>query len=109
MLRLFLLCFIIGKSHGSHFQASLLIWTLLFVASLCLLVSFNFLEQTEVEVEDVRKAQPDAIAHASAGIISRLEESGDKLTEALKSLCWRHNGIQAEVNSCDLTLEAVTN
>ncbi|CAL9247078.1 unnamed protein product [Arabidopsis halleri] len=53
-------------------------------------------DQTEVEVEDVRKAQPDAIAHASAEIISRLEESGDKLTEALKSLCWRHNGIQAE-------------
>ncbi|XP_019100240.1 PREDICTED: uncharacterized protein At3g49140-like [Camelina sativa] len=53
-------------------------------------------DQTEVEVEDVRKAQPDAIAHASAAIISRLEESGDKLTEALKSLCWRHNGVQAE-------------
>ncbi|CAH8267966.1 unnamed protein product [Arabidopsis lyrata] len=53
--------------------------------------------QAGVEVEDVRKAQPDVIAHASAGIISRLEESGDKVTEALKSLCWRHNGIQAEV------------
>ncbi|CAA7056024.1 unnamed protein product [Microthlaspi erraticum] len=53
-------------------------------------------DQTEVEVEDVRKAQPDAIAHASAGIISRLEESGNKLAEALRSLCWRHNGIQAE-------------
>ncbi|CAN8268230.1 unnamed protein product [Cochlearia groenlandica] len=53
-------------------------------------------DQTEVEVEDVRKATPDAVAHASAGIISRLEESGDKLTEAIKSLCWRHNGIQAE-------------
>ncbi|ESQ45625.1 hypothetical protein EUTSA_v10010311mg [Eutrema salsugineum] len=53
-------------------------------------------DQTDVEVEDVRKAQPDAIAHASAGIISRLEESGDKLAEALKSLCWRHYGIQAE-------------
>lgn len=58
-------------------------------------------------MEDVRKAQPDAIAHASAQIISRLEESGDKLTEALKSLCWRHNGILAEVNSCNLTLEAL--
>ncbi|KAL1217277.1 hypothetical protein V5N11_027345 [Cardamine amara subsp. amara] len=53
-------------------------------------------DQTEVEVEDVRKAQPDTVAHASAGIISRLEESGDELIEALKSLCWRHNGIQAE-------------
>ncbi|XP_009149761.1 uncharacterized protein At3g49140 [Brassica rapa] len=53
-------------------------------------------DQTEVEVEDVRKAQPDAIAHASAGIIRRLEESGDKLAEALRSLCWRYYGIQAE-------------
>lgn len=49
-------------------------------------------------MEDVRKAQPDAIALASDGIVRRLEEDGDnKLTEALKSLCWRHNGIQAEV------------
>lgn len=53
-------------------------------------------DQTEVEVEDVRKAQPDAIAHASAGIIRRLEESGDKLAKALRSLCWRYYGIQAE-------------
>ncbi|CAH8342476.1 unnamed protein product [Eruca vesicaria subsp. sativa] len=53
--------------------------------------------QTQVEVEDVRKAKPDAVALASDGIVSRLEEDGDKLTEALKSLCWRHNGIQAEV------------
>ncbi|KAF8089982.1 hypothetical protein N665_0493s0037 [Sinapis alba] len=52
--------------------------------------------QTQVEVEDVRKAQPDAIALASNGIVSCLEEDGDKLTEALKALCWRHNGIQAE-------------
>ncbi|CAH8360330.1 unnamed protein product [Eruca vesicaria subsp. sativa] len=53
-------------------------------------------DQTEVEVEDVRKAQPDAVAHASAGIISRLEETGDRLAEALRSLCWRYYGIQAE-------------
>jgi hypothetical protein len=53
-------------------------------------------EQTEVEVEDVRKAQPDVIACASDGILTRLEEDGDKLTEALRSLCWRNNGIQAE-------------
>lgn len=59
-------------------------------------VFFAF-EQTEVKVEDVRKVQPDAIARASDGILTRLEEDGDKLTEALKSLCWRHNGIQAEV------------
>ncbi|XP_023637430.1 uncharacterized protein At3g49140 isoform X1 [Capsella rubella] len=52
--------------------------------------------QTEVKVEDVRKAQPDAIARVSDGIVTCLEDDGDKLTEALKSLCWRHNGIQAE-------------
>ncbi|ESQ31949.1 hypothetical protein EUTSA_v10004068mg [Eutrema salsugineum] len=52
--------------------------------------------QTEVEVEDVRKAQPDAIALASDGIVNRLEADGNKLTEALKSMCWRHKGIQAE-------------
>lgn len=63
---------------------------------------FNYWEQTEVEVADVRNAKPDAIAHASAGIVSRLEESGDKLTEALRSLCWRHNGIQAEVKLLQL-------
>lgn len=62
-------------------------------ARLCI---FAF-EQTEVEVGAVRKAQPDAIARASDGIVSHLEEDGDKLTEGLKSLCWRHNGIQAEV------------
>lgn len=52
--------------------------------------------QTEVEVGEVRKAKPDPIALASDGILSCLEEDGDKLTEALKSLCWRHNEIQAE-------------
>ncbi|XP_010421214.1 PREDICTED: uncharacterized protein At3g49140-like isoform X1 [Camelina sativa] len=52
--------------------------------------------QTEVKVEDVRKAQPDAIARASDGIVTQLEENGDKLTEALRSLCWRHKGLQAE-------------
>ncbi|KAG2239616.1 hypothetical protein Bca4012_079365 [Brassica carinata] len=52
--------------------------------------------QTEVEVGDVRKAQPDAIALASDAIVRRLEEDGNMLTEALKSLCWRHNGIEAE-------------
>lgn len=59
---------------------------------------FTHLEQTEVEVEDVRKAQPDVIAHGSAGIINRLQEAGDKLAEALRSLCWRYYGIQAEVH-----------
>lgn len=59
-------------------------------------------EQTEVKVEDVRKAQPDAIARASDGIASQLEENGEKLTEALRSLCWRHKGIQAEVRKLEL-------
>lgn len=48
-------------------------------------------------MEDVIKAQRDVIGHASARIISRLEESGDKLAEALRSLCWRWYGIQTEV------------
>lgn len=56
-----------------------------------------------MEVENVRKAQPDVIARASDSIVSRLEEDGDKLTEALKSLCWRHNGIQAEVHEKKVT------
>ncbi|GMP70343.1 hypothetical protein CsSME_00029229 [Camellia sinensis var. sinensis] len=52
--------------------------------------------QTFVEVEDFRKARPDAIAHSAAKIISRLKAGGEKTTQALKSLCWRCKGIQAE-------------
>lgn len=43
------------------------------------------------------KAQPDAIAHSAAKIISRLKAGGEKTTQALKSLCWRLKGIQVEV------------
>ncbi|XP_030533176.1 uncharacterized protein At3g49140-like isoform X2 [Rhodamnia argentea] len=49
-----------------------------------------------VEVEDFRKAQPDAIAHSAAKIISRLKVGEEKTIQALKSLCWRCKGIQVE-------------
>ncbi|KAM1368679.1 hypothetical protein ACFX13_002080 [Malus domestica] len=52
--------------------------------------------QTVVEVEDFVKAQPDAIAHSAAKIISRLKADGEKTTQALKSLCWRLKGLQVE-------------
>ncbi|XP_047327155.1 uncharacterized protein At3g49140-like isoform X3 [Impatiens glandulifera] len=52
--------------------------------------------QILVEVTDFRKAQPDAIAHSSANILSRLKAGGEKTTQALKALCWRCKGIQAE-------------
>ncbi|KAL5567883.1 hypothetical protein UlMin_024458 [Ulmus minor] len=52
--------------------------------------------QTVVEVEDYMKAQPDAIAHSAAKIISRLKAGGENTTQALKSLCWRLKGIQVE-------------
>lgn len=53
--------------------------------------------QTVVEVDDLIKAQPDAIAHSAAKIISRLKAGGEKTTQALKLLCWRCKGIQVEV------------
>ncbi|KAK3037242.1 hypothetical protein RJ639_030135 [Escallonia herrerae] len=52
--------------------------------------------QTFVEVEDFRRAQPDAIAHSAANIISRLKAGGEKTMHALKSLCWRCKGVQVE-------------
>ncbi|KAA3473348.1 FMN-binding split barrel [Gossypium australe] len=52
--------------------------------------------QTDVELEDFKQAQPDAIAHSAAKIISRLKAGGEKTTQALKSLCWRCKGIQVE-------------
>ncbi|XAR53609.1 hypothetical protein NMG60_11022227 [Bertholletia excelsa] len=52
--------------------------------------------QTVVQVEDFRKAQPDAIAHSAAKIISRLKAGGEKTTQALKALCWRCKRIQVE-------------
>ncbi|KAL2558663.1 Pentatricopeptide repeat (PPR) superfamily protein [Forsythia ovata] len=49
-----------------------------------------------VEIEDFLKAQPDAIVHSAAKIISRVKAGGEKTTQALKSLCWRCKGIQVE-------------
>ncbi|TYK23008.1 uncharacterized protein E5676_scaffold386G001160 [Cucumis melo var. makuwa] len=51
---------------------------------------------SDVEIEDLMKAQPDAIAHSAEKIISRLRAGGEKTTQALKSLCWRCKGIQVE-------------
>jgi hypothetical protein len=50
-----------------------------------------------VEVEDFMKAKPDAIALSAARIISLMKAGGEKITQALKSLCWRCKGIQVEV------------
>ncbi|KAG6409861.1 hypothetical protein SASPL_127903 [Salvia splendens] len=52
--------------------------------------------QSYVEIEDFGRAQPDAIAHSAAKIISRLKAGGEKTTQALNSLCWRCKGIQVE-------------
>ncbi|XP_057995440.1 uncharacterized protein At3g49140 isoform X2 [Hevea brasiliensis] len=51
---------------------------------------------TVVEVEDFREAQPDAIAHSAGKILSRLKAGGEKISQALKSLCWKCKGIQVE-------------
>ncbi|KAK6155641.1 hypothetical protein DH2020_009889 [Rehmannia glutinosa] len=50
----------------------------------------------DVEIEDFRRARPDAIAHSAAKIISRLKAGGEKTMQALKSLCLRCKGIQVE-------------
>nr|XP_043638871.1 uncharacterized protein At3g49140-like [Erigeron canadensis] len=52
--------------------------------------------QTSVEVDDFSRSQPDSVAHSAAKIISRVKSGGDKMTQALKSLCWRCKGIQVE-------------
>lgn len=52
--------------------------------------------QTFVDVEDFRRAQPDAIAHSAAKIISRIKAGGEKTMHALQSLCRRCKGIQVE-------------
>ncbi|OAY30361.2 uncharacterized protein At3g49140 isoform X2 [Manihot esculenta] len=51
---------------------------------------------TTVEAEDFREAKPDAIAHSAGKILSRLKAGGEKISQALKSLCWRCKGIQVE-------------
>ncbi|CAN4085820.1 unnamed protein product [Withania somnifera] len=50
--------------------------------------------QIFVELDDFRRARPDAITHSAAKIISRLKDAGEKTTQALRSLCWRCKGIQ---------------
>ncbi|OIT26707.1 PREDICTED: uncharacterized protein At3g49140-like isoform X1 [Nicotiana attenuata] len=52
--------------------------------------------QIFVELDDFRRARPDAIAHSAAKIISRLKAAGERTTQALRSLCWRCKGIQVE-------------
>ncbi|CAA7397113.1 unnamed protein product [Spirodela intermedia] len=49
-----------------------------------------------VKIEDFRKAQPDILAHSAAKIISRLKSCGDKIIQALKSLCLRSKGLHVE-------------
>ena len=62
---------------------------------------YNFFPQAYVDTKDYRRVQPDAIAHSSAKIISRIKAGGEKTMNALKSLCWRCKGIQVEVTSCE--------
>ncbi|KAJ3703750.1 hypothetical protein LUZ61_007455 [Rhynchospora tenuis] len=52
--------------------------------------------QSNVSIHDYWGAKPDVIAHSAANIISRLKAGGEKITQALKSLCWRHLGLQVE-------------
>ncbi|EPS73614.1 hypothetical protein M569_01143 [Genlisea aurea] len=56
-------------------------------------------QQTYVDPEDFRRAQPDAIAHSAANIISRVKDGGEKSAQALKSLCWRCKGVQVDEGS----------
>uniref|UniRef100_A0ACD5WYF3 Uncharacterized protein n=1 Tax=Avena sativa TaxID=4498 RepID=A0ACD5WYF3_AVESA len=52
--------------------------------------------EPKVKIEEYRKSRPDIIAHSAPNIISRLRAGGDKITQALKSLCWRCKAIQVE-------------
>ncbi|CAO2144369.1 unnamed protein product [Urochloa humidicola] len=52
--------------------------------------------EPKVKIEEYRKARPDIIAHSAPNIISRLRAGGDKITQALKSLCWSCKAIQVE-------------
>ncbi|AQK57546.1 Pentatricopeptide repeat (PPR) superfamily protein [Zea mays] len=58
--------------------------------------SMRFLQQPKVKIEEYQKAKPDIIAHSAPNVISRLRAGGDKVTQALKSLCWRSKAIQVE-------------
>ncbi|WVZ51357.1 hypothetical protein U9M48_002509 [Paspalum notatum var. saurae] len=55
-----------------------------------------FKVEPKVKIEEYRKARPDIIAHSAPNIISRLRTGGDKITQALKLLCWRCKAIQVE-------------
>ncbi|XP_066338197.1 uncharacterized protein At3g49140-like [Miscanthus floridulus] len=52
--------------------------------------------EPKVKIEEYQKAKPDIIAHSAPNIISRLRAGGDKITQALKSLCWSCKAIQVE-------------
>ncbi|XP_078151365.1 uncharacterized protein At3g49140-like isoform X2 [Carex rostrata] len=52
--------------------------------------------QTTVSIQEFWGAKPDVIAHSAANIISRLKAGGEKITQALKSICWRNLGLQVE-------------
>lgn len=52
--------------------------------------------EPKINIGEYRKARPDIIAHSAPNIISRLRAGGDKITQALKSLCWRCKAIQVE-------------
>ncbi|XP_062197941.1 uncharacterized protein At3g49140-like isoform X2 [Phragmites australis] len=52
--------------------------------------------EPKVKIKEYRKARPDIIAHSALNIISRLRAGGDKIAQALKSLCWRCKAIQVE-------------
>ncbi|CAH9110263.1 unnamed protein product [Cuscuta europaea] len=64
------------------------------------LVKIHFISshghQTCIEIEDFRRAQPDAIVQPAVKILSRLKAGGQKTIQALKSLCMRCKGIQVE-------------
>ncbi|XP_078151370.1 uncharacterized protein At3g49140-like isoform X7 [Carex rostrata] len=55
--------------------------------------------QTTVSIQEFWGAKPDVIAHSAANIISRLKAGGEKITQALKSICWRNLGLQVEATS----------
>ncbi|KAF0897021.1 hypothetical protein E2562_031321 [Oryza meyeriana var. granulata] len=52
--------------------------------------------EPKVKIGEYRKARPDIIAHSAPNIISRLRAGGDKIIQALKSLCWRCKAIRIE-------------
>ncbi|KQJ88301.1 uncharacterized protein At3g49140 [Brachypodium distachyon] len=52
--------------------------------------------EPKVKIEEYRRSRPDIIAHSAPNIISRLRAGGDKITQALKSLCWRCKAIKVE-------------